>query len=379
METTHTGSLPRPRKLMLMQMAKQRGEPVDPAQLERCQREAIFQAVQMQVDLGISAVANGEMNRPDFMSHMAERLDGFTFVEAEEPWIVSDLDAEEAERQFSGTAIRLPSCTGAVSYRSDRYIRHDIATFKAALKAAGHSGKAFMTAPSPGVLALDLVDHFYRDEWAYMCALSTALREDYQVIIEEGLLLQVDCPDLGLAGNVAVHGAWSPDGRPIYRTEQERQRFVELAVSALNDALEGLPQERVRIHACNGNHLGTHHHDVHLCELIPLLSQIHCGTWCVEGANPQHQLDHLCLADIRLPKDVALVIGVIDTKSSVVEPRELVALRLQQVAKLIGAERTIAGTDCGFATFGGVGYIHLAPSAVPLKLRSLSEGAALLS
>jgi len=378
MKTTHMGSLPRPRRLMQMLMTKQRGEQVDPALFEECQRGAVFQAVQMQVDLGIFAVSNGEMNRPDFMSYMAERLDGFAFVEAEAPWIVSDLDAEEAERQFSGTSIRLPSCTGAISYRGEQCIQHDIATFKASLKAAGHSGEAFMTAPSPGVLALDLADRYYHDESAYLRALAAALREDYQAIVQEGLLLQVDCPDLALARNVAKYGAWSSDGQPLYRTEQEYQRFVDLAISALNDALAGLPAEAVRIHACNGNHLGTHHHDVHLHDLIPLLSRLHCcGTWCVEGANPQHLLDYLALTDVSLPENIALVIGVIDTKTSTVEPKELVALRLQQVAELIGAERTVAGTDCGFATFGGSGYAHLAPSAVPLKLKSLSEGAAL--
>jgi 5-methyltetrahydropteroyltriglutamate--homocysteine methyltransferase len=257
-------------------MDGQRGLHTDPSQLEQYQQEATLQGVQMQVAAGIDVISNGEMGRPDFMSYAAnERLTGFQLTSPDPSWIVRDLDAEEAERQFSGTVIRLPTCTEQIRYRGEQSLLKEIATFQAALKIAGHRGQAFMTAPSPGVLAMNLPDRFYHDEAAYLRALALALREEYRAVVQAGLQLQVDCPDLALVGNVAKPGQWSADGQPLYRTEQERQRFVELAIAALNEALEGLPPEMVRIHSCNGNHLGTHAHDVHLGDLIPLLSQIH--------------------------------------------------------------------------------------------------------
>jgi 5-methyltetrahydropteroyltriglutamate--homocysteine methyltransferase len=369
--TTHTGSLPRPDELARLLVARERGEPVEAAVLAEQVRQAVADAVQRQCSVGIDIVSDGEMSKIGFANYVKDRLTGF---EGESnPTVAQDvLDHPDLRvrmfRRNEGSASRYftPACTGPIALRDKDAVHQDIANLRAGLQGV-HPTEAFLPAASPGTIAQAMQNQYYPSQEAYLYALADAMRYEYQAIVEAGFLLQLDCPDLAMQRHTRFANAPLDDFR----------RQVQQNIEALNYALSGLSPERIRVHVCWGNYPGPHHRDVPLKDILDLLLEIHGTALSIEAANPRHEHEWKVFEEVRLPEDRVLIPGVIDTCSTYVEHPEVVAQRLVRFARVVGRERIIAGTDCGFGTF--VGASPLAPSVAWAKLQSLAEGARIAS
>jgi 5-methyltetrahydropteroyltriglutamate--homocysteine methyltransferase len=366
--TTHTGSLPRPPALLAALTERERGgAPLDPDEV----RAAVAACVRRQVETGLDVVNDGELAKISYVTYVRGRLSGLVTVEARGPRPNAALDGfpEYAER-LAGRGgfrdVRIPVCRGPVAYADTGAVEADIATLRAAGDAAG-AGELFLTAASPGVIAMFVDDEHHGDRLAYLEALAEAMKTEYDAIHRAGLVLQVDCPDLA-AGRAAF-----PDGEEGLRAHRER---VEDNVAALNRALRDVPRERVRLHMCWGNYEGPHHRDVPLGEVLDIVLTARAATFSFEAANPRHAHEWAVFADVALPDDVVLMPGVIDSTTNYVEHPELVAQRIEQYARIVGPDRVLASTDCGMATTA-TGQDGVDPRIAWAKLRSLTEGAAL--
>jgi 5-methyltetrahydropteroyltriglutamate--homocysteine methyltransferase len=375
--TTHTGSLPRPSNLTRLYAARARGDAVDAAEIDRVGREAVRVAVRKQRDAGIDVGNNGEQQRDSFFLYLKMRLSGLggswerpsradvdRYPDFKRMWI----EQHAAKTQVSALG-GLPKAIGEVRYLDDRAINDECGHFNAVLaENRGVFVEPFMSAPSPGILAMAVRNEHYDNLANYLAALGRALQVEYEAIVKNGLLLQIDAPDLALERHITYKD------RPVGAFVA----FVEQVVETINHALSNVPRDSVRLHVCWGNSESPHDCDVPLEDILPALQQANVGGFVLPFANPRHAHEFRCFAKRPLKDDQVLVAGVIDSLTNFVEHPEVVADRIEHVAAVIGdPSRVLAGTDCGFDTSAGWGRV--AEDVVWAKLSSLRDGARLAS
>jgi 5-methyltetrahydropteroyltriglutamate--homocysteine methyltransferase len=322
--------------------------------------------VRRQVELGIDIVSDGEYGKASYAGYVKERLTGFE-GEPRMPAAMS-LEREEFPDWVRTTPPRVsyPGNNGPVRTRDLSGVERDVANLKDAVSGLSPAG-VFMTAASPGVVDTFMPSSFYPDDRAYLRDLGQAMRSEYQAIVSAGFILQVDCPDLAMSRHT----------RFASLSAAEFRAKAAMHIEVLNEALAGLSPERVRLHMCWGNYEGPHNHDIPLADIIDIALQAPVGAISIEAANPRHAHEWKLFRSVKLPRDVALIPGVIDSCTNYVEHPELVAERIVRFAEVVGPENVIASTDCGFGT--SVGPRHVAPSVAWAKLGSLVEGARLAS
>ena len=373
--TTHVGSLPRPPDLLEMIQAKERGEPFDGAAFASRVKSAVAEAVRKQADSGIDIVADGEMGRFGFIPYVNERLAGL------EPRHTAGRGANWARSreylafpeyyqwfsQLPGAAGRAPPtqwvCTGPIAYRGREALQRDIDNLKAAL-AEVTSEEAFMPAVSPTNLANWNTNEHYQSDEEFRIAIADALHEEYRAIVDAGLVLQVDDPQL------ASHWAMNPGIDLV-----ECRKWASASVELLNHALRDIPEERVRYHTCYSINMGPRVHDMELKHIVDIILGVRAGAYSFEAANPRHEHEWRVWETVKLPDGKTLIPGVVTHASNLVEHPETVAQRIARFAGVVGCENVIAGADCGFASFSTSCEIH--PTVVWAKLAALAEGAKL--
>ena len=367
--TTHVGSLPRGPELSDLLFAIERGEDLNCSRFDEVVGAAVNRAVAQQVEVGINIVSDGEMSKISYATYIKDRISGFA---GDSPRRTpADLEAFPSflERQAKGggtPSYRRPRCVGEVKSVTLQPLYEDIGRFNAALARHPAAG-AFMNAASPGVIALFQPNDFYPDDDSYLEALAEAMRPEYEAIVAAGLVLQLDSPDLGLGRHM------------MYKDKSEADYLarIERHVAVLNHALRNIAPERVRMHVCWGNYEGPHHCDIEMATILPVLMKAKPAGLLFETANPRHQHDFESFTEQahRIPEEKVLIPGVIDSTTNFIEHPRVVANRICQFTRIVGAERVIAGTDCGFSTFAGFGAVD--SEIVWAKLKSLTEGAAL--
>jgi 5-methyltetrahydropteroyltriglutamate--homocysteine methyltransferase len=368
--TTHVGSLPRPQSVVDQVFAEDRGEPVDREVYDRVILEAVRDRVQKQVAAGVDLVSDGEMSKIGYATYIRHRLSGFELGDVPRA-TPADLDAYPSFRDrlaaAGATAKYLrPICRGPIAYEHLEPLERDLAALTTALEAQDVAG-AFMNAPSPGIIALFQPNEYYATPDEYLEAIANGMKTEYDAIVAAGYYLQVDAPDLAM-------------GRHIMYRDQPDDVFVERAavhVEALNHALRDVPGDRVRLHLCWGNYERPHHLDIGLEKIIDAVLAAKPSTILFEASNPRHAHEWVVWRDATIPDDKILAPGVLDTTTNFIEHPELVAQRIALYADIVGPERVVAGTDCGFGTWAGFGPID--QDICWAKLRSLGDGAALAS
>jgi 5-methyltetrahydropteroyltriglutamate--homocysteine methyltransferase len=374
--TTHTGSLPRPPALTHLYVSRARGEPVDPAELDKQGREALRWVVRRQAAAAVDIGNNGEQQREGFFLHIRHRMSGFggswqrrTRADALRYPVFRRIMEEQLASREAVSNMGPPKAIAAVRYLGRGAIEAECADFRTALADTGTQFvEPFLTAPSPGIIAGAMKNEHYPTEQAYLDDLGTALREEYEAIVAAGFLLQLDCPDLALERHLSYQD------RPL----AEFLGFVERVVATINSALVDIPSEQVRLHVCWGNYEGPHDSDVPLADILPILRQAKVGAFFLPFANPRHAHEYKVFEKQPLADDQILVAGVIDSLTNFVEHPEAVADRIERIAQAVGdPHRVIAGTDCGFDTSAGMGRV--AEDVVWAKFKSLAEGARLAS
>jgi 5-methyltetrahydropteroyltriglutamate--homocysteine methyltransferase len=362
--TTHTGSLPRPLELAEALERRDRGEGTDP-DLDARIRDAVIDVVRRQTEVGVDVVNDGEAGKIGYSTYVKERLDGFGGEGApHRPPPEAEDFPEYWESRGDGAGAATPACTGPLSYRDTEAVRADIANLRAGVEAAGAS-EAFMSAASPGVIALFLENRHYPSHEDYVFALADAMKVEYDEIHRAGIVLQLDCPDL--AASRHRHG----------EDLDEFRRRVTLHLDAIAHATRDIPPEAMRLHVCWGNYEGPHHRDVPLADIIDLVLDARPAGLSFEAANPRHAHEWTVFEDVDLPDGKVLIPGVLDSTTNYLEHPELVAQRIVRYAELVGRENVIAGSDCGFATFAASIQVH--PTITWAKLRAMAEGARIAS
>jgi 5-methyltetrahydropteroyltriglutamate--homocysteine methyltransferase len=367
--TTHTGSLPRPAALIRAMFAREEGVPVDRAALAAHIRSAVVEVVRRQAEIGLDIVDDGEFSKPSYATYPKDRLTGFDG--ASHPLQYRDLvDFPGMARRVFGdpgrARRRTPACTGPIAVRDPEAAQGDVDALRAGL-AGVKVEDAFLTAASPGVISLFFRNDHYPTQEAYLFAIAEAMRPEYETVARAGLVLQVDCPDLAM-------------GRHIQYADLSVEEFrarARLHVQALNEALRNVPPERSRLHLCWGNYEGPHHHDVPLADILDIAFTARPAGISFEHANPRHAHEWRVFERVAVPPGKVLIPGVIDSTTNFIEHPALVAERLVRLARLVGRENVIAGTDCGFGTW--VGQAAVDPDIAWAKLASLVEGARLAS
>jgi 5-methyltetrahydropteroyltriglutamate--homocysteine methyltransferase len=367
--TTHVGSLPRPPELKELLVRKDQSQSYDKEALDRLTRQAVLDIVRRQAQTGIDIVNDGEMSKPGYSTYVADRLSGFAGHEPAKP----RLDTRDHpnflaayERMTGANVARRSVCVGPVAVRDREPLGHDLANLKDAL-AQVQVAEGFMTAASPGLVPVFQTNRHYPSHEAYVEAIAAAMQDEYEAIVKAGFVLQLDCPDLAMAR----HTSFQELG------ETEFLKRAAFHVDVLNNALRNIPADRARIHICWGNYEGPHDHDIPFAKVAPILVKAKPMALVVEAANPRHAHEWTIWQDVKLPEDKILIPGVLDTSTNYVEHPELVAQRICQFADIVGRERVIAGTDCGFGTFAGYGKID--PDISFKKLGAMVEGAAIAS
>jgi 5-methyltetrahydropteroyltriglutamate--homocysteine methyltransferase len=366
--TTHAGSLPRPTDVADLIWAQLDGQQVDEAELDAKVDAAVADIVKKQHDAGIDIVSDGEMSKTGFSTYVNERFSGFDGRSEFQADDVADFP-DLAMRLFNTPTMAhvvFSNCVGPVEMTDKEAVQKDIDRLKKALNGAD-PGTAFMGAVSPGQIAFNYPDQHYGSHETYLGALAEALSYEYNAITDAGLNLQIDSPDVAMAAHC----------RSVGSSVGDWHQHLPLAIDALNQALDGIPPEKVRFHVCWGNYGGPHHKDVPLAEIVDHVMRVNAGTIYVEGGNPRHAHEWRVFQEHPLPDDKKVILGVIDTKSNFVEHPRLVADRLVQLGNIVGKDRLLAGTDCGFDTF--IRFSLVDPGVAWLKLKSLSEGAEIAS
>ncbi len=367
--TTHVGSLPRPDSLADLLAGREAGEDIDEIQFSREASTAVHHIVRHQVALGIDVVSDGEMAKIGYSTYITDRCTGFSGDSPRRP--PADLARFPAymERQAKtneAPPIARPVCTAEIAVKNREPLKTDIANFAAALDGAGATD-AFMNASSPGVISAFLPNEYYPSEQAYLEALGTVMREEYEAIVDAGFVLQVDCPDVAMARHTQYKDL--SDGQFVAQAERQ--------VEVLNAALTNIPAESVRMHICWGNYEGPHDFDIPLHKIANVLCRAKPQALSFEASNPRHAHEWPVWGEIDLPSDKILIPGVIDTCTNYIEHPDLVAERICRFAGIVGRERVMAGTDCGFSTFARYG--HVLPDIAYEKLKALAAGAAIAS
>lgn len=365
--TTHVGSLPRPKDVVDLLFAQDRGEAYDLARFEAVMRRAVADVVRRQAEVGLDSASDGETSKISYATYIRHRLTGF---EGDSPRPTpQDLEEfpefrDRLVKAGHSATYRRPVCKGPIEVRDLSGLERDLANLKAAL-AEARIEQGFMNSASPGTIAVFQPNEHYRSYEDYLEALADAMRTEYELIVRAGLLLQLDCPDLAMGRH----------SRFKHLSDEEFLRCAELQVEALNHAVAGIPADRMRLHVCWGNYEGSHVHDMDCRKILPIVLKAKPAALLVEGANPRHEHEWEVWKTIRLPQDKVLVPGVIGSNTNYVEHPETVAQRIERYASVLGRERVIAGADCGFGTFAGFGAVY--PPFCWMKLRALVEGAQL--
>jgi 5-methyltetrahydropteroyltriglutamate--homocysteine methyltransferase len=361
--STHTGSLPRPPALLEALQQRDRGQS-DGAALQEQVRDAVADVVDRQAQAGVSVVNDGEASKIGYSTYVKERLDGFG-GEGGLAGLPSDLSEfpEYMQRVMGGLDFALPACIGPVSYRDLEAVRTDVDNLKAAVAGAAVED-AFMTAASPGVIAVFLQNQYYPSHEEYIAALADVMKAEYDEIHRAGLVLQLDCPDLAMTRHM------SPD-----ESLEEFRRRAKLHVEAINHATRDIPGDDMRLHLCWGNYEGPHHHDMPLRDIIDIVLEARPAAISFEAANPRHEHEFVVFDDVKLPEGKVLIPGVLDSTTNYIEHPQLVAQRIVRYAQRVGRENVIAGSDCGFATFASL--LAVDPAITWAKLRAMSDGAQL--
>ena len=369
--TSHVGSLPRTQDVVDFIFARENGENYDQAAFDNCMSSACNETVRRQVEAGVDIVSDGETSKISYATYVKDRYTGFSGD--------SPRNAPADLKQFPSFLERLansggtpqyarPMCTGEVTSKGQGELQADIDNLKAGMAAHGAT-RGFMNAASPGVISLFLQNQHYATREAYLAALADAMKEEYETIVGAGLDLQLDCPDLALS-------------RHMLFADLSDDEFVKIAamhVEALNHALRDIDPARVRVHICWGNYEGPHVCDIDMDKVFSTLMNTRARYVLFETSNPRHAHEWTVFRDraSEIPDDKVLVPGVVDTTTNFVEHPELVAERIARFVGIVGAERVIAGSDCGFGTFAGFGAVD--PDIAYAKLATLAEGAALAS
>ena len=363
--TTHVGSLPRPRDVVDLLMAREQGQPFDPAQFEHTMARAVDDVVRQQVALGLDVVSDGETSKISYATYIKDRLSGFAGDHPRQ--IALDLQAFPEFRTrmavFAGKqTFKRQACVGPIAVAERQSLQDDLRHLQAAVQ-RNAAQEAFMNAASPGVVSAFQPNEYYPTHAAYVEAIAAAMREEYEAIVAAGFILQVDCPDLAMARHTGFQDL----------TEAQFLERAEHQVEALNEALRNVPASSLRMHLCWGNYEGPHTHDIALEKILPIVLKAKPAAILFEAANPRHAHEWSVWRTAKIPQDKILVPGLLTSTSNYVEHPELISQRLCQFADIVGRERVIAGTDCGFGTFAGIGKMDAQISW--LKLESLVRGA----
>ena len=367
--TTHVGSLPRSRIVTEAVFAKESGELDDEEAYRETITRAVRQVVGRQVDAGVDMVSDGEMSKISYATYTKDRMTGFAGDSPRSP--PADLEEfpgflERQARSGGTPSYKRPRCIGEIKVKDQELLNRDITNFKSAL-AAHKRDEGFLTAASPGVIALFQPNEYYPNHESYLMALADAMTVEYEAIVGAGFLLQLDAPDLGL-------------GRHMMFKNENDEEYVRLAclhVDVLNHAVRNIPAERMRLHICWGNYEGPHHRDAPMEIVLPIALRAKPQALLFEAANPRHAHEWQVFRQQSIPEDKILVPGVIDSTTNFIEHPMLVAERICRFAAIVGRERVIAGTDCGFSTFAGFGAVD--EDIVYAKLSALAEGAGIAS
>jgi len=367
--TTHVGSLPRSPAVADLLIKKENGEFVDQREFEAVLGEAVATAVRDQVAAGIDIVSDGELSKIGYATYIKDRLSGFSGHRARKPALDLQPYPEYMEKMAlvaGKQSFKRQCCTGPIKVTSTQPLQFDLDNFRAALNASPATD-AFLNAASPGVVSAFQPNDYYPSHGAYLEAIAAAMQGEYEAIVAAGFVLQVDCPDLAMARHTGFQEL----------SETEFLQQAEQQVEALNAALVHIPANQLRMHVCWGNYEGPHTHDIDLVKILDIILKAKPAAILFEASNPRHAHEWAVWKDATIPDDKILVPGVVDSTSNYVEHPELVSQRICQFADIVGRERVLAGTDCGFATFAGVGKVD--SRIVWKKLESLAEGARLAS
>ena len=370
--TTHTGSLPRPRDLLHMVRARSRGEASDAHAFQARLRQAVAEIVRKQAELGVDVVDDGEFGKPSFVTYVRERLAGLTRQDGERqsPWIRSreamafpDFYKQQAGAVNARQA--LMACTGPIAYRGHAELARDLDNFTAAL-AGVKVVEAFVPSISPSNIEDWNRNAYYKSAEEYLYAIADAMREEYQAIVAAGFLVQIDDPQL------VTHYVVNPSA-----SIAECRKWAQMHVEALNHALRGIPREKIRYHTCYGINMGPRVHDMEAKDIVDIVLKINAGAFSFEAANPRHEHEWTVWGEAKIPDGAVLIPGVISHSTVLVEHPELIAQRIARFARIVGRDRVIAGSDCGFATFAGSDEVH--ESIVWAKFAALAKGAQIAS
>ncbi len=370
-KTTHVGSLPRTQDVVDLIFARENDQPYDGQVFDARMTEAVSETVRKQVDAGIDIVSDGETSKISYATYVKDRYTGFSGDSPRNapadlkmfPSFLQRLADDGGTPQYAR-----PMCTGEVRSKGQVELQKDIANLKAAMAQYGVE-HGFMNAASPGVISLFLQNDFYPTREAYLAALADVMKEEYETIVAAGLDIQLDCPDLALSRHMLFTDL----------TDEEFVRIANMHVEALNHALQNVPAEKVRVHICWGNYEGPHCCDIAMDKVFGTLMSTKSRYVLFETSNPRHAHEWTVFRDRKseIPQDKVLVPGVVDSTTNFVEHPELVAQRIERFAGIVGSDRVIAGSDCGFGTFAGFGAVD--PQIAYAKLGALSEGAKLAS
>ncbi len=369
--STHVGSLPRSQAVVDFIFARERNEQYDPAGFDACMAEACDDSVSKQAEAGVDIVSDGETSKISYATYVKDRYTGFSGDSPRNPPADLKLFPKFLERLANdgGTPkYARPMCTGEVKSKGQGELQKDIDNLTAAMRHHGVE-RGFMNAASPGVISLFLQNDHYPSRETYLAALADAMRDEYQTIVAAGLDLQLDCPDLALSRHMLFNDL----------SDREFVKIAESHIEALNHALDGVPRDKVRVHICWGNYEGPHVCDIDMDTVFTTLMKANADYVLFETSNPRHGHEWTVWRDRRaeIPDDKILVPGVVDTTTNFVEHPELVAQRIERFVDIVGADRVIAGSDCGFGTFAGFGAVD--PDIAYAKLATLAEGVALVN
>ena len=369
--TTHVGSLPRTQQVVDAIFARERGEHFSRAEFDQIMAEAVAENVRRQKNAGVDIVSDGEASKISYATYVKDRYNGFSGdSERNAPADLLKYPSFLKRIADSGgtPTYARPRCTSAVSVKDTHDLHSDISHLKQAMSTNGVD-RGFMNAASPGVISLFLQNDFYPTREQYLEALAEVMKQEYETIVEAGLDIQLDCPDLALSRHMLFNDL----------SDDEFIKVAQMHVEALNYALSNVPEERIRIHICWGNYEGPHVCDISMDKVFSTLMSAKATYLAFETANPRHAHEWTVFRDRKdeIPSHKVLMPGVVDTTTNFVEHPEVVAQRLERFVGVVDNERLIASSDCGFGTFAGYGSVD--PEIAYAKLDSLAKGAQLAS
>lgn len=367
--TTHVGSLPRSKAVTDVVFALENNTEIDLSDASRTIRRAVRQIVSRQVESGVDIVSDGEMSKISYATYIKDRITGFDGDSPRQPpQDLEDFPGFMRRQASSGgtPSYKKPCCVGEIRVKDMGPVTEDISNFTQAMELTP-AAEGFMNAASPGVIALFQPNRHYPDHESYLEALANAMQAEYEAITNAGLILQLDSPDLGLGRHMMFKD----------KTDKEYQALADLHVEALNYATRNIAPEKMRLHVCWGNYEGPHHCDAPMSTVLPIALKARPQALLFESSNPRHAHEWTVFRDSKIPQDKILVPGVLDSTTNFVEHPELVSERICRFADIVGKERVIAGSDCGFSTFAGFGAVD--EDIVFAKLAAMAEGARLAS